>query len=822
MSNRHQELTAHDLTMLEQSYITPELAQAAGLFRVDTTDGGQIVGRNGSSDYSGIVFPYVWPGETYARSYRLRRDNPELEQKSDGKLKETRKYLSAPGQRNILYFSPDVRPEWLQDISLPIVLTEGEKKTLALSRLASHNAVGDKPTFLPMGLSGVWNWRGIIGKTDDEHGVRRNVKGAMLDFDRISWRQDKRRTVYIIFDANVITLKSVDIARRQLAKQLTSRGAVVLFVDLPQLDGVNGVDDLLELKGPQFVIRLIESAKPAPVRAPAGFRLSDAGVYSVDPTGEQDDIFICAPLTIAAATRTRDSDDWGRLLEFTDADGQKHEWPMPMCMLAADGAEYRARLLSMGLVINSSRKARELLTTYIQSFVPDERVRCVATVGWHGNAFVLPDETFGNGERVLLQLVGRTQHRLRIAGTLDEWRTQLAHYCIGNSRLIFAVASAFAGPLLALTDESGGGFHFRGSSSIGKSTGLLVAGSVWGGGSSKGYLESWRATANGLETVGELHNDGLLCLDEISQCDPRTVGETAYMLANGIGKARMSRGGHTRRRLEWDLIFLSNGEQSLSDLVRQAGQRTRGGQETRMCDLEADAGKGMGAFEELHDMPSPHAFAQHLAASSRKYYGTPSREYLAQLSTQQESMRESALNHRATFFEAHVPKGASGEVCRVAARFALVGAAGELASQITGWPPGTSLTAATQLFRGWLATRGTLGTTDDELAVQQVRGFLESHGGSRFQDMKDASFRIMNRAGFRRTDSKGETEYLILTEAFSREVCGGYDSKATAKILAARGYLIRGDGRNLAQRVSLPELGRARVYVVHQRIQDTP
>jgi putative DNA primase/helicase len=140
--------------------------------------------------------------------------------------------------------------------------------------------------------------------------------------------------------------------------------------------------------------------------------------------------------------------------------------------------------------------------------------------------------------------------------------------------------------------------------------------------SSKGYLETWRVAVNGLETVAELHDHGLLCLDEISQCDPRIIGETAYILANGIGKAGMSRVGDTRRRIEWDLIFLSNGEQSLRDLAAQAGQRTRGGQEASMCDVAADAGKGMGLFEGLHNMASPDALARHLSAASRKYYGT--------------------------------------------------------------------------------------------------------------------------------------------------------------------------------------------------------
>ena len=56
-----------------------------------------------------------------------------------------------------------------------------------------------------------------------------------------------------------------------------------------------------------------------------------------------------------------------------------------------------------------------------------------------------------------------------------------------------------------------------------------------------GYCRTWRSTANGLEAVAELHNDSLLVVDELSELDPREAGDTAYMLSNGAGKARISR-----------------------------------------------------------------------------------------------------------------------------------------------------------------------------------------------------------------------------------------------------------------------------------------
>jgi hypothetical protein len=255
-----QSLTDADLRLLSASFISPELAQSAGLFRVDSRDGGLLVGRNGNGDYAGIVFTYSLPCNPHPRDYRLRRDNPDLERKPDGTIKEKAKYLSPPGRSNMLYFVPVTDPAWLADTSLPVCITEGEKKTLALWEL-TWKGLSDSasmPRFLPIGLSGVWNWRGTVGKTANATGQRQAVKGVIPDLDLIEW---KKRVVYIVFDTNVKTNEKVQAARRELCKELTRRGALVRFVDLPEMPGVNGVDDLLALRGADYVLALFDGAK---------------------------------------------------------------------------------------------------------------------------------------------------------------------------------------------------------------------------------------------------------------------------------------------------------------------------------------------------------------------------------------------------------------------------------------------------------------------------------------------------------------------------------------------------------------------------------
>jgi hypothetical protein len=255
------ELNAQDLESLARRYITPEWAQRGRFSRVDTHEGARLIGRNGGGDYAGIIIPNILPGEGRERERRLRRDRPDLEEKEGGGFKEKGKYLSPPGRSNLAYFPPGTPPEYLSDYSVPAYIPEGEFKGLALYRFLNERC---ERGFV-MALQGVWSWKGTVGKTTDEKG-RRDIKGVIPDFDRVTW---KGRVVYIIFDSDVATNEKVRAARREFAKELKRRGADVRLVNLPQIEGAKGVDDLLALKGPEFVASLIADAEsPESVESP--------------------------------------------------------------------------------------------------------------------------------------------------------------------------------------------------------------------------------------------------------------------------------------------------------------------------------------------------------------------------------------------------------------------------------------------------------------------------------------------------------------------------------------------------------------------------
>jgi putative DNA primase/helicase len=609
---------------------------------------------------------------------------------------------------------------------------------------------------------------------------------------------------------------------------------------------------------------------------PHGFRLNNDGLWFQPAPSKKDavpdPVWVCAALEIAAETADDTHHAHGLLLRWIDRNGFRHEWPMPRRMVHADGNLIAADLEDAGLSCGASRRAHELLKEFLQAVRRPRRVRCVERAGWHGPVYVLPNRrTFGAAtvDVVLQTERAAASDAYAERGNLDGWQSDIARHAVGNDLLGLSISAAFAPPLLDVLGEPSGGLHLYGGSQIGKTTLLRCAISVYGPSDDEG-MRTWRATANGLEAVAAATSDGLLILDEIAQANAREVGEVIYTLANSAGKARANRAGGARRHATWRSLFLSTGEVPLATKLSEAGLTPRPGQDVRMPGVPADAGAGMGVWQELHGFASGAALADHLRTAARTCCGTAGPAYLDQLARDRaDDLAELVATLRGLreqFLEQHLPAGADGQVRSVAARFALIGAAGELATVygVTGWPEGEALRAAGACFRRWLIARGGAGAAEDMRAVEAVRAFIALHGNSRFEavgmeevwdsvlkrkeetgeEVVDERRTVVNRAGWRRkvatlppaglgaSDEEDEDddededrwEYCILPEIFRKEVCRGLDSGRVARVLAERGMLTGATRRYPADRVRIPGHGRLRLYRVPGAIlsEDTP
>ncbi|MEX3962693.1 DUF927 domain-containing protein [Paraburkholderia sp. EG286B] len=520
------------------------------------------------------------------------------------------------------------------------------------------------------------------------------------------------------------------------------------------------------------------------------------------------DRWICSPLRVLAVTRNREDDEHGRLLEFRAPSGRWRKWAMPMPMLAGDGNEVRAVLLSGGLTFNMDRRGDVL--QYIAAQMPEHTMRAATATGWHDGSFVLPAQVLG-AEDIWFQAMGRTAPYAS-AGTIAGWR-EMAALARGNRLLMLSIAAAFAGTLLRPLGMTGAALHLFGDSSTGKTTAARGAASVWGG---EAFVRTWRATANGLEGAGQLHTDTMLPLDEIGEIDPRHLYEVAYALINGTGKSRANRYGEARQAAHWRVFALSTGETTLAARMQTGGFSVKAGQELRFLDVPV-AGR-YGVLDELHGRTSAGVLSDEIRALAARHYGLAGPLFAEAL------VRELASG--LDLLALHAPvlarfSAADGQQRRAAQTFAACALAGELAVQwgVVPWEAGEPTDAALHAFRLWYERRPDEGRGSEHAAIlRAVADFLDRHGDSRFSSIEGSGDLIRDRAGYYRFD--GGRRLYLLTAGGMREATKGYDLMRALRALDEAGAITeRGKGGEVAKVTHTPD-GKKRLYHIEPEALD--
>lgn len=544
-------LTPDDYAALSQSWITADIADAAMLRRVDSEQGRAVVCQKGKRDCTGILIPYYWPDDPSPFSYRLRRDKTDLTLKH-GKVKKNAKYLGAPGAANRIYILPGVTAEQLADVRIPIAIVEGEKKALALWRLACHES--EHPRFIPIAIAGVWNWKGTIGKTGGPNGERLDVKGPIADLSRIAW---SGRQTFVVFDVNVHTNESVQWARKGLSRELATRAADVKLVNLPEHCGVNGIDDLLVKWGPDKVIELFDGAVSGArlqVTLPPQFQSGPDGLIRVIAKGqsvsrEQLTNFSAEILTDIklddGVETTREfeirADLLGRALRFTvpASDFASMDWVLP-------------RMGSTAIVFPSKR---DYARAAIQSLSLTATEKCVYThTGWRnvggGWVYLHAGGAVGAGGPV-------SGVNVRLHGALGSYTLELASDACALTaataatlRLVELGPPSVSFPLLAATFRAVFGsadfsLHVVGETGAFKSELAALHQQFFGADMNRLNLPgNWSSTANALETSAFHAKDALFVIDDFA---PQGNGVDVARYHAGAERVFRSAGNHAGR-----------------------------------------------------------------------------------------------------------------------------------------------------------------------------------------------------------------------------------------------------------------------------------
>jgi putative DNA primase/helicase len=590
------------------------------------------------------------------------------------------------------------------------------------------------------------------------------------------------------------------------------------YVDLEQAERILGVGpshpDCDDDRGPGFV-------------SWGQFTMNSSGLTVTIVKGkgdskEETESRVSGAFEVLGRARDTSSRGWGRWLRWRDADGRPHTRHVTDAALQGDPGSLCAMLADEGLHI--VRGQQRELCTYLNGCDVSGRVTIVSRTGWHdvsgGRVFVLPAEIIGaaGAERVILDASATGPYEPN--GLLEAWRERVGQAVRDHVIPTLAVSTALAGPLLAIANQEGGAVNLFGTSSRGKTTVAQAAASVWGRGSSPGFVRTWRATANGLEGIAASATDTVLVLDELGVVEARDAAAAIYGLANGTGKARAARDGSLRDPKTWRTLILSTGELPIEGkLAEDKGRRAKAGQLVRMLDISADRGLGFGVFDHGGADGDASKIADGIKRAAISNYGTAGPEFVRRLLKEDP---EALARHLRTvidnFVANNIPQGSDGQVIRAAQRLGLIGAAGEIARAfgICPWTEGAAFEAATWALNRWIEGRGGAQAAEQRQAVEQVRRYIEANGEARFESVEgDDRGAVHNRAGWK--SGKGdEQEWWVLPEMWKSEICSGMDATAVARFLVEAGMMKRVEGS--FQSVRKIAGANRRVYVLTSAI----
>ena len=342
-------------------------------------------------------------------------------------------------------------------------------------------------------------------------------------------------------------------------------------------------------------------------------------------------------------------------------------------------------------------------------------------------------------------------------------------------------------------------FHLVGRSSIGKTTALKVAASVWG--NTKKYIKQWRATGNAQEGIAEKHNDSLLILDEIGQANDKDIQQTVYMIGNEKGKSRMTVDAALRKTKSWRLLCLSSGEIGISEKIEAAGERVHGGVLVRCIDIEAQLAKGIGIFEDLRGFSNDNEFSTAFAEKTSKYYGTAAKFFMNEVRKINEATIRNIFNEalgriKKTLQLQNIKDGATS---RVLNSFALINTAGILASSdYIGVLNHNSVAIDEDICNVLRRCLSNVYNQEDEetAIVEDFKDWLKRN------EVYFVPVNLVNDLSFEkvrkiRTLSEPRTQifgyrtqksdiYYILPDSFKREFCKNRGEKFVKQILAKR------------------------------------
>lgn len=537
------------------------------------------------------------------------------------------------------------------------------------------------------------------------------------------------------------------------------------------------------------------------------FELTERGVVwtkITNPNSENpitEKVLICGPLIAYAKTRDLAQPNMrGLLLWFKDQSKTDHHLP-----ISRGDIQRPAGILKMlyELDFYVNRSYEKQLALYLSKMSPKETRDYVTQTGWtrEHQSFALP-----HGLTVSRDIEGQSLGYLssdrhssllksfRPGGTYENWKHQVAARCLGNPLPIFALATAFAGPLLRPLNMDSFCVHLYHKTSRGKTTTQQIAASVWGVGADPArqpgdtFLIRWNSTENALGRQASFVNDTLLVIDEVGNFEGDDFGRVIYSFLGGTSKSGLTPSLRAREPHHWRIVALSTGEKSGQSLIER-NRVAMGGQLNRFLDIPC----GETLFPETGGV-LPGAFADDLKMACATHFGWAGPEFLRGLLDHTESHFD-LINRLNDWFKRSQDAVMSyaltlitptPEQERALRRFAFIQTAGEIAVSAGCLPfpvnvIGESVRVA---IAAWLDAGDT--SSDGDRMIEAIRNYLTRHQTHFIEvtEIKETLTSSQQVIGYHRNG-----EFLLTEESFTK-ACGDHDPRGVRQELARLGYLV--------------------------------
>ena len=373
------------------------------------------------------------------------------------------------------------------------------------------------------------------------------------------------------------------------------------------------------------------------------------------------------------------------------------------------------------------------------------------------------------------------------SGTVQGWRAAVEPVLREHPRAAYAMAAAVVPPLLRFFAPVGSAFalDLSGNSSVGKTTALKLAASIWGTGRIVG---NWKDTNTASERIAGAMRGLPIFRDESQLADDLTAaGNWVYEITQGRGKARGTITG-TQKSATYESVLISTGETPL------AGMREAGGLVARCVTVwgpifgkdSAETKKALQAAAkgvEVHHGAAGAAFVDHVIATSA--------EERAEL--------RAMVERKAAVYALARPPAMSGTeaIQRIALYLAemevgwwlfrkAVGLEWEAQSEISDLFSKSELEAI--LAKGAEADKAAHAIEGVVAWVASNRARMQWHANA-----PENSMPIIGRM----REEKGERAVYLVPDALHDYLKGrGLNVKATVATFLDRGELVKGEGRS--------------------------